>query len=100
MQLRGKSAVVVGGGSGIGRACALRFAREGAAVVVADINEQRGHSVTAEIAAGGARAAFALMNVKDEAQVEAGLELAVRRFGRLDVLVTSKAAGCHLRVPA
>jgi len=98
-RLEGRSAVVVGGGSGIGRACALRFAREGAAVLVADVSAPRGQAVAAEIAAAGGRAAFALMNVKDEAQVEAGLELAVQRFGRLDVLVNSMAAGYNLSVP-
>jgi meso-butanediol dehydrogenase/(S,S)-butanediol dehydrogenase/diacetyl reductase len=99
MRLAGRSAVVVGGGSGIGRACALRFAREGAGVVVADIHEGRGRTVVEEIAGEGGRAAFALMNVKDEAQVAAGLELAVQRFGRLDVLLLSMAAGYNLSVP-
>jgi NAD(P)-dependent dehydrogenase (short-subunit alcohol dehydrogenase family) len=99
VRLQDRVAVVVGGGSGIGRACATRFAAEGAAVVVADLNEQTGPQVSAEIDAAGGRAAYARMNVKDEAQVEAALELAVQRFGRLDVLVNSMAAGYNLSVP-
>jgi NAD(P)-dependent dehydrogenase (short-subunit alcohol dehydrogenase family) len=99
VRLEGKVAVVVGGASGIGRACATRFAREGAAVVVADLNDTTGHEVTTALQAEGGRSAFARMNVKDEAQVEAGLELAVQRFGRLDVLVNSMAAGYSLSLP-
>ena len=98
-RLRGRVAVVVGGASGIGRACALIFARENAAVVVADLHEPNGRAVVAEIQASGGQADFVRMNVKDEAQVEAGLEHTVARFGRLDVLLNSMAAGFNLSVP-
>jgi meso-butanediol dehydrogenase / (S,S)-butanediol dehydrogenase / diacetyl reductase len=86
-RIAGKVAVVTGGGSGIGRASALRFAAEGAKVVVNDLNGDAAGVVAKEIeAAGGVGVAFPA-DVSDSAQVDALIQEAVSRYGRLDVLM-------------
>jgi NAD(P)-dependent dehydrogenase (short-subunit alcohol dehydrogenase family) len=80
----GKVALVTGGASGIGRAAALAFAREGAKVVVADIAEAAGRSTVTEITRGGGEARFALTNVLDPKDIKAMVAVAVSEFGRLD----------------
>jgi NAD(P)-dependent dehydrogenase (short-subunit alcohol dehydrogenase family) len=85
-KLDGRVAVITGAGSGQGAAAARLFTSEGAAVVVADINEETGKQVTAELTEAGAQAAFARCDVSDAAQVQAMINLATSQFGRLDVL--------------
>jgi NAD(P)-dependent dehydrogenase (short-subunit alcohol dehydrogenase family) len=80
----GKVALVTGGGSGIGRAAAVAFAREGAAVMIAGRNEARGTTVRRQIEATGADAAFFAADVSRSDQVEALVSETVSRFGRLD----------------
>ena len=84
--LAGKVALVTGAASGIGRASALLFAREGAAVTLFDIDEQGGRSVAAEIVEEGGRAQFLPGNVADAADCEAAVQRTLEVFGRLDVL--------------
>ncbi|MDH4145869.1 MAG: SDR family oxidoreductase [Acidimicrobiia bacterium] len=86
MLLEAKTAIVTGAGSGIGRASAIRFAAEGAAVVVADIRLARCEETVADIVAAGGRAVPVEVDVRSAAQVEAMVDAAVRHFGRLDVL--------------
>jgi NAD(P)-dependent dehydrogenase (short-subunit alcohol dehydrogenase family) len=81
----GKVALVTGGGSGIGRETALTFARRGAHVVIADVNAAGGAETLRQIAAAGGEAAFVLTDVSQGHQVEAMVQLAVTRFGRLDM---------------
>lgn len=93
-QLEGKTAIVTGGSSGIGRAIACRFAAEGARVVIGDVTEapSAGGPPTAEaIAAEGGSALFRLCDVSRRDQVEALVETAVAEFGRLDVMVNNAA---------
>jgi NAD(P)-dependent dehydrogenase (short-subunit alcohol dehydrogenase family) len=85
-KLDGKVAVITGAGSGQGAAAARLFTSEGAAVVVADVNEETGRQVTEELTGAGAQAAFAACDVSDAAQVQATINLATSQFGRLDVL--------------
>jgi NAD(P)-dependent dehydrogenase (short-subunit alcohol dehydrogenase family) len=89
MQLEGKVAIVTGGGSGIGRAIAHGLAGEGVAVVVADVDGERAESVAAEIHASGTPAAPFDVDVSQTEQVDAMVEDAVERFGRLDIMVNN-----------
>jgi meso-butanediol dehydrogenase/(S,S)-butanediol dehydrogenase/diacetyl reductase len=85
-KLEQKVAIVTAGGSGIGAATVRRFAREGAAVVIADLSGTRAEQVRAEVVATGARAAAFKMDVADPQAVEATIKLALDSFGRLDIL--------------
>ncbi len=89
MRLEGKVAIVTGGGSGIGRASAEAFAREGARVVVADLSESNALETAAKIGEGGGEAETAIGDVTDSADAEAMVRAAVDRYGRLDVLLNS-----------
>ena len=88
-RLTDKVAVVTGGASGIGRACALRFAAEGAAILVADLDAERGAAVAAEVEAVGEAACFVETDTASEPACEAMADAAVERFGRIDVLVAA-----------
>jgi len=94
MRLAGKTAVVTGGGSGIGRAIALRFAEEGANVVIGDVTTEvaEGGAPTHEvIAEAGGTALFERCDVSVWADVDALVGRAVARFGALDVMVNNAA---------
>jgi NAD(P)-dependent dehydrogenase (short-subunit alcohol dehydrogenase family) len=84
-KLNGKVAVITGAASGMGRASAILFAREGAAVVVTDLNSQGGEMVVSEIAAAGGQAVFQRTDVTSEADIKAAIDRAVREYGRLDI---------------
>lgn len=88
-QLEGRVAVVTGGANGIGRACAERFADEGAKLVVADILKDAGEKVVAGLEARGCEAVFAPLDAADIAQNRALAEFTAQRFGRIDVLLTA-----------
>jgi sorbitol-6-phosphate 2-dehydrogenase len=88
--LHDRIALVTGGAQGLGEAICLRLAREGAHVVVADLNLERAEQVAAEIVAQTGRRALAVrVDVTDEAQVEGMVRRTVDEFGRLDVLVSN-----------
>ncbi|MCW0215806.1 MAG: SDR family oxidoreductase [Pseudonocardia sp.] len=86
MRLDGKVAVITGGGSGIGAATARTFAREGARVVIADIDEKSGDAVAEEIAAAGGTVDFRPCDASRPEEIEALIAFAVDTHGTLDVL--------------
>jgi D-sorbitol dehydrogenase (acceptor) len=93
MKLDGKVAIVTGGAQGMGRAISLRFAREGANVIVSDLNLEGADSVVREIAVEGARALAVAVDVRDQQQVQAMVDAAVEHFGGLDILVNNAGVG-------
>ncbi len=91
--LTGKVAFVTGAGSGIGEHVAKTFARQGAAIVVADFDDKNGRRVAQELAGAGARARFLKMDVTRADQVKAAIDATVQEFGRLDILVNNAGIG-------
>ena len=89
MRLNGKTAIVTGAGSGFGEGIAATFAREGAKVVVADINEAGGQRVAAAINAAGGQAVFVRADVSDNAAVANLLAATLKAFGGLDIVVNN-----------
>ncbi|MGO9607743.1 MAG: SDR family NAD(P)-dependent oxidoreductase [Candidatus Binataceae bacterium] len=85
-KLDGKVAVITGAASGMGRATALRFTKEGAAVVLTDLNATGGEDAVAECAAAGGKAVFQRTDVTSEADIKAAVDRAVREYGRLDIM--------------
>ena len=89
MRLEGKVALISGGARGMGAVEARLFAKEGACVVVGDILEEEGQRLVREIAASGGRVFFTLLDVTSEEDWRRGVELAVGKFGKLNVLVNN-----------
>ena len=93
MKLEGKVAIITGGGQGIGRGIALRFGKEGASVVVADIQQDQAQKTVDEIKAAGGKAVAVVVDVRKQDQVQAMVDTAVREFGSLDILVNNAGVG-------
>jgi 3-oxoacyl-[acyl-carrier protein] reductase len=89
MRLKGKAAIVTGATGGIGMATARKFAAEGAAVVVADLDAARVDEAASSLADSGARAIGVRVDVTDRASVEAMAAAALAAFGRIDCLVNN-----------
>ncbi|KAF8701851.1 hypothetical protein HU200_033175 [Digitaria exilis] len=97
-RLAGKVAVITGGASGIGKATAFEFVRNGAKVIIADVQDDLGRAVAAEL--GGPDAAcYTHCDVSDESQVAAAVDLAVDRHGRLDVMFNNAGIGGDAAAP-
>ncbi len=86
MRMKGKVVLVTGGAAGIGKATALRFAEEGAKVVICDLNETAGQDTLSLL---GVDAAFYKVNVASRAEVQAWIDEVAAKFGRIDVLVNN-----------
>jgi 3-hydroxybutyrate dehydrogenase len=87
--LNGKVALITGAASGLGKAIAELYAKNGASVAIADINQQAADATAAEINAAGGKAIGIAMDVSDEAAVNAGTDKVVATFGALDILISN-----------
>ena len=92
-RLDGKVAVITGAASGIGAATAIRFAKEGASVVIADLNVDGGNSVVAQCTASNGQACFQRTDVSQEADVKAAIDRAIAKYGRLDTVFNNAGLG-------
>src|SRR5262245_7183335 len=97
MRLKDKVAIITGAASGIGKDIAIVFAREGAKVAIADLNQKAADETAREIDPGGKRAIGVAMDVTDEKQVDAGTVRVIEAFGGLDVLISN--AGIQIVAP-
>lgn len=88
-RMGGRVALITGGASGIGRSCALRFADEGATIVVADLNGDRAGTVVDEITAAGGAAESVVVDTSSEESVDAMVAAALSAFGRIDACVAA-----------
>lgn len=88
-RLVGKTALISGGASGLGEAQAILYAREGASVLVGDVQEEKGHAVVAAIKSEGGQAAFISLDVTDAESWDAAVAHAVAHFGKLTTLVNN-----------
>ena len=89
MKLKGKTAIITGAASGIGKDIAFVFAREGARIGIADLNKDAATAAAKEIVAKGGVAMGVAMDVSNEEQVNAGVKSVVAEFGGVDVLVSN-----------
>jgi 3-oxoacyl-[acyl-carrier protein] reductase len=89
MRLKGKVSVITGAGQGIGKATALKFAQEGAKVIVCDINPSAANQTAAEIQAAGGEAMAFMVDVTKKETIKAMVDAVVSRYGRVDTLVNN-----------
>lgn len=89
MRLENKVAIITGAGRGIGRATALRFADEGASIVVVDVDEVQGNTLVDEVRGKGGNAIFSKVNVTDNAQTVLMAKRASDEFGTIDILINN-----------
>jgi 3-hydroxybutyrate dehydrogenase len=97
MRLKDKVAIITGAASGIGKDISIVFAREGAKVAIADLNQSAADATAHEIDPSGKRAIGVAMDVTDEHQVETGTVRVIEAFGALDILVSN--AGIQIVAP-
>ena len=95
--LKGACAIVTGGASGIGRACAIRLAREGTRIVIGDVRIKEAQATAELVRKNGSEAVAVHCDIGDESQVEAMAETAINTYGSLDVLVAN--AGISTQAP-
>lgn len=95
MRLENKSAVVTGAAQGIGKAIAVQMAKEGASVLLADIDAELGEKTTEEIVSAGGKAIFVKTDVSVKSDVDSAVNIVVETFGKLDIMVNN--AGIIIR---
>ena len=89
MRLKDKIAIVTGGADGIGKATAVKFAAEGATVIIWDLNAEKGAETVKEITENGGKVNFAKVNTSVYAEVEAATKAVVEKFGTLDIIINN-----------
>src|ERR1700754_4491033 len=89
MLLKDRIAIITGAGQGIGQACALRLAREGAEIIVADVNDEAGKAVAESIRKSWGAADFVVCDVSEKLDVHIMIAKALEAHGRIDVLVNN-----------
>jgi len=89
MKLEGRVALITGASQGIGHACALALARQGASIAVAARNQQKLDELVKEIETAGGKAAAFVIDVAEEEQVKSGIKSAIAHFGKIDILVNN-----------
>jgi len=89
LRLEGKVAFITGAASGIGKEIALEFAREGAKIIIADLNRQGADDIATEIEKNGSKAIGIAVDITNEAQVEAAVQTAIKAFGNIDILISN-----------
>ena len=89
MKLEGRVALITGASQGIGHACALALARQGASLAVAARNREKLDELVKEITAAGGKAAAFVIDVADEEQIKSGIKSAIAHFGKIDILVNN-----------
>lgn len=89
MQLEGRVAMVTGASQGIGRACALSLAAQGASIAAVARNQQKLDELVQQIAAAGGQASAIVADVADDEQIKAGVKNALAQFGKIDILVNN-----------
>lgn len=93
MRLKDKAAIITGAASGIGKACATAFAREGARVVILDIQEEQGAISEKEIKGFGGEASFIKTDVTVLTEIENAVEETIEKYGKIDVLMNNAGSG-------
>lgn len=99
-RLGNKVSLITGGASGIGKAIALLFSKEGSKIIITDINEDNGQSVVDEIKDCGGEAMFIQHDVTKEDEWKKALDIAQKQFGKLDVLVNNAGIGLAANIEA
>ena len=89
MRIQDKVALITGSGSGIGQAIAVRFAQEGAKVIVNDISEENANNTLARIQGDSPDSSIALFDVANFAQIKTAVDAAVEKYGRIDILINN-----------
>jgi NAD(P)-dependent dehydrogenase (short-subunit alcohol dehydrogenase family) len=93
MNLTGKVAIITGGGSGIGRASALKLAEQGVKLCISDVNVSGGEATAQQVQDQGGEAFFQVCDVADEGQVKAMVEATVKQFGQLNIALNNAGVG-------
>lgn len=88
-RLENKVAIVTGGAAGIGAATSIRFAAEGATVVIWDLDEERGKNLASKLNAEGKNAVFAKVNTAKYDEIEAAAKVVVEKYGKIDILINN-----------
>jgi 3-oxoacyl-[acyl-carrier protein] reductase len=88
-KLENKVAIITGGADGLGKAGAILFAKEGAKVIIWDMNEEKGIETVSEILANGGKSFFLKVNTASFAEVEAATQKVIEQFGKIDILINN-----------